>query len=386
MKQPTYSPQEALERVKLMMGYDMSKTLTENRETIKQSINEDTAGAAVGGTAIAAGTGAALGAGGLIPGTAALTGAGAAAYNIGAALGASSFTGAFALGGAVLAGAAGLAVIPLAYWLVRKDSGSASSVKKLFQMCSSEAGKIAKLPRKMNDTKIRNLADDINDAVNYQTLGFMAGTDEEKLFNAFRALRNGTASDACALINRYNTEYGDLYDDIDGDVDSPDEWKQIYRPLRDCVEDSLRTIKDPTVEEDCKKNPNQPKCGGKPITDDEKLKRAKKCGHKSWAEYKASGWKCKSGGGTGGSRFKPCKGTYTYLCQAKPIETVQACLGLTPDGKYGDKTNAKLKSLGYTSFTDADIQKICGKKSDVEGEGPEVSGEDIKISTSDTNF
>jgi hypothetical protein len=38
MKQPAYSPQEALERVKLMMGYDMSKTLTENRESIKEPI------------------------------------------------------------------------------------------------------------------------------------------------------------------------------------------------------------------------------------------------------------------------------------------------------------------------------------------------------------
>lgn len=34
MVQPQYSPQEALERVKLMMNYDSSKTLTENREII----------------------------------------------------------------------------------------------------------------------------------------------------------------------------------------------------------------------------------------------------------------------------------------------------------------------------------------------------------------
>jgi hypothetical protein len=34
MKQPKYSPQEALERVKLMMKYDMGKTLNENRNVI----------------------------------------------------------------------------------------------------------------------------------------------------------------------------------------------------------------------------------------------------------------------------------------------------------------------------------------------------------------
>ena len=359
MIQPKYSPKEALERVKLMMKYDSSKTLTENEENIKPQIKEDTAGAAVGSTAIAAGTTAAAGAAGLLPGTAALTGVGGTAFSVGTALGASSATGALALGGAVLGGAAALAVVPLAYWLIRKDSGSASSVKKLFQMCSSEAGKIAKLPRKINNTKIRNLADDINDAVNYQTLGFMAGTDEEKLFGVFRSLRNGTASDACALVNRYNSEYGDLYDDIDGDIDSPDEWKQIYRPLRDCIEDSLLTIKDPKIEQDCKKNPKQPKCGGT-------IPKPKPT--------------------PGKSKFKKCAGTYSINCVAGPIKTVQACLGLTADGKFGPKTQEKLKSLGYTSFTDADVTKICGKKNEVEGEAPEVSGEDIKISTSDTNF
>jgi hypothetical protein len=34
MVQPKYSPEEALQRVKLMMGYDMKKTLKENREVI----------------------------------------------------------------------------------------------------------------------------------------------------------------------------------------------------------------------------------------------------------------------------------------------------------------------------------------------------------------
>ena len=40
MKQPEYSPLEALERIKLMMKYDMSKTLNENKQVIKEPINE----------------------------------------------------------------------------------------------------------------------------------------------------------------------------------------------------------------------------------------------------------------------------------------------------------------------------------------------------------
>jgi hypothetical protein len=38
MKQPEYSPLEALERIKLMMKYDMSKTLNENKEVILEFV------------------------------------------------------------------------------------------------------------------------------------------------------------------------------------------------------------------------------------------------------------------------------------------------------------------------------------------------------------
>jgi len=42
MVQPQYSPVEALERVKLMMSYNMSKTLNENKDIIfEQSVNPD---------------------------------------------------------------------------------------------------------------------------------------------------------------------------------------------------------------------------------------------------------------------------------------------------------------------------------------------------------
>jgi hypothetical protein len=40
MKQPKYSPQEALERVKLMMKYDMGKTLNENIISIEKEVSE----------------------------------------------------------------------------------------------------------------------------------------------------------------------------------------------------------------------------------------------------------------------------------------------------------------------------------------------------------
>ncbi len=343
MVQPKYSPEEALERVKLMMKYDMSKTLNENKQTISEqytapAVASTAVGAGAGAAAVAASTSTA-GASVIVPVMSAL-GVGATAA------------------GAIVGGAAGLAVLPLVYWIATKDTGK-NKVKKMFEMCSSDATKIAKLPRKLTDKDFRDMSDNVEDAINDTTFGIKGGTDEEKLFAQFKRLQDGTASDFCAFVKYYNShsDSGNLFDDLDGDIDAEDEWKQIYRPIRNCVEDSLLTIKD-EVEEDCKSNPNQSKC--KAVVNNNK-----------------------SGGGSV-SKYKDCSGTYTYLCKAKPIETVQACLGLVPDGKYGPKTQAKLKSMGYESFKDSDINKICGKSDSTQQ--PEIGGEDISINTSDTNF
>jgi len=236
MVQPKYSPEEALHRIKLMMEYDSSKTLTENKKVVEEqyvapAAAATAAGAAIGGGTMAATAGSTFGASVIVPVMSAL-GVGATAA------------------GAIVGGAAALAVLPLVYWLVTKDTG-ANKVKKMFEMCSSESAKIAKLPRKLQDTDLRSITDDIDDAITNDSYGFQGGTDEEKLFGAFKQLENGTASDFCALVKYYNSnsDSGDLYDDLDSDIDSESEWKQIYRPIRNCVEDSLLTLKDNTPEE-----------------------------------------------------------------------------------------------------------------------------------------
>lgn len=75
-----------------------------------------------------------------------------------------------------------------------------------------------------------------------------------------------------------------------------------------------------------------------------------------------------------GSKYKPCTGTYKLYCIAPAIGKVQACLGgLTVDNKFGPNTEGKLKEKGFTTFTDADVDKICsGKKPE---EKPEIEGE-----------
>jgi hypothetical protein len=89
----------------------------------------------------------------------------------------------------------------------------------------------------------------------------------------------------------------------------------------------------------------------------------------------------KKGGG-----YKPCTGTYQFGCQSDVIAKVQGCLGgLSQDGKFGPKTKAKLSAKGFTTFTDADVEKICSEvetklTSDVESS--DLSGEENVTLTS----
>lgn len=326
MVQPKYSPEEALERVKLMMKYDTSKTLNENKSVISEQDTLTKTGIATGA---AAGTAAAIAGGAAAANVATTTALGAGAYSamgLGATLAPAlgSTAAAAALGAGVIAGAGALALTPLIVWYMDKDNAKVK-VEKIIQYCVSDKAKIDKIERGLGEAEIRNLSDQLYDAMKG------VGTDEAAVVGAFKSLK--TASDFCALVTRFNRDYGsegDLLEWLDDDFDQTSEWMQLYRPLRDIVEDTLLSIKDDTVVDDCKKNPNQAKC-------------RKDDGNKK----------------TGG--YKDCSGAYSYGCKSPAIAKVQACLGLVTDGKFGPKTKAALKSKGFESFTDAEIDKICGK-------------------------
>jgi hypothetical protein len=183
---------------------------------------------------------------------------------------------------------------------------------------------VKKIPRVVTDAQIRDFSDQLYDAMQG------VGTDEEKVYAVFRALQS--VSDFCALVVRFNGDQGaDLLEWLDDDFDQTSEWNEIYRPLRNVVEDNLRDMADEEIVQDCTQNPNQEKCKGKPVKP--------------------------GGGGT----FTPCTGVYKYGCIAPAIGQVQACLGLTADNKFGPDTQEALRKLGYQQFTDADINKICKK-------------------------
>ena len=330
---------EELVRALLLMKYDTKKTLTENQKNIKNPLKEDVGsvavGSAVGGAALGAAAGGAAVLGGVTAAGVIPSGLSGLALSTGIALGGSTAAICTTLGAAVIGGAAALAVLPLVYWFITKDNG-ADRVKTLIQMCSTNSTQISKLTRKIDDGTIRDLSDKINDAVNHSTLGFMAGTDEEALFGAFNSLKGGTASDACALINKYNQEYGDLYEDLDSDIDSESEWNQIYRPLRDCIEDSLKDIKQ---ENNCKEgeiwDEKTNSCVPLVVPSDPK------------------------------SKWKDCPDfPLTKGCKGEKVKKIQDCLGISSDGKFGSGTEKAISDKGYsTPVTQEIYDKImanCG--------------------------
>jgi hypothetical protein len=164
------------------------------------------------------------------------------------------------------------------------------------------------------------------------------GTDEDEIFNVFRTLTDGTASDACALVNRFKKDNPEgLFEWLDDDIDDESEWRKIYIPLRNCIEDSLLTIKDET-----KTDPSQT-------------------------------------GSTETKKWRDCTGTYTQGCMSNAIRQVQGCLGIVTDSKFGPKTQQALESKGFkTGFTDKDVTTIC-KTSQVKPKSPKPESPEPEI-------
>lgn len=287
MIQPKYSPEEALERIKLMMNYDTSKTLNENKEFIKQPLNE------AGPLALLA----------AIPAV---------------------------VWGWTAVGAAVTSAIGTWMYNVQGGGDSFSKTQSFFAGCSTN---IKDLKPTVSKEEYRAAADSIYNAIE----GF--GTDLDAIKSALNSMP--TVADLCALNSWYSTQYGDLYDDLDSDIDGTDFTKYVWSAIAPKVADAVDELETAIEEEETDGGTD----GG-------------------------------TGGGTGG--YKDCSGTYSYGCKSSVIAKVQGCLGgLVQDGKFGPKTQAALKAKGFESFTDADVDKICGIDSiedtdveDIEGTNP----------------
>lgn len=263
MVQPKYSPEEALHRVKLMMGYDTKKTLKENKEIIFE----------------------------------------------------------------------------------QATAGEASSIASA--LWKNMAG----------DVETEDL-EKVQDIFNTQVFGktFKDGCLLSKVLEYYKGHQG---SFAWSLTTTYQKD-GFMADLANSSESGEPEFEDIKKDLIDSINKELegfckntKKVEDEKKDEDCKTNPNQEKC--------------KKTGQ--------------------GKGYTLCTGTYKYACKTDPsgaIGKVQACLGgLVVDGKFGPKTRDKLSAKGFTTFTDADIEKICQSNPEAK---PEVGGEVQNVSGTSTEF
>jgi hypothetical protein len=313
MIQPKYSPQEALERIKLMMEYDSSKTLDENKQTINEVAP-------------------------LIAAIPWLTAAVASKIGIGA-----------------------LVTAGIGAWIYNTQGGgdSFTKTKLFFAGCSKN---MKDLKPTVSKSEYREAADSIYNAIEG------IGTDT----NAIKAALNSmpTVSDLCALNSWYSTQYGDLYDDLDSDIDGTDFTKYVWSAIAPKIadaEDDLSKIKTDggkTGWENFSCVPNLANSKGVKISSDgsylignfryyangrkgdttTKLISNYTCNDPEFKTERKGGVK-KTGTFTACTENMPIK----YLCKNETIKKVQACLGLPmkyQTGNFGPITKQALIDKG----------------------------------------
>jgi len=209
-----------------------------------------------------------------------------------------------AIPGAIIGG--GAALLSQAFG----GSYSADAAKKILSACNSK-GQVG--PPQMDRQTLNGIADAINTAIEG------LGTDENAIKTNLSKIQS--IPDLCGMAKTYQTRHGEsLFDAIDGDIDSPNEWKTyVFLPLLNAYENTKEAAA--KVKQDT---------GGGDVATN-----AQKCGWGTDVEgYKNSGWKCpkpgtkvNTGGGGGGT---------TSL--APKIKAIQSKVGVTQTGTMDQST------------------------------------------------
>lgn len=93
----------------------------------------------------------------------------------------------------------------------------------------------------------------------------------------------------------------------------------------------------------------------------------------------------------GGSSYTACSGEYKRNCKSDVIKKVQACLGMPgkyQTGNFGPITQGYLQKLGKgfeNGFKDADVDTICNKQTPT-APAPEISGEAPTVNFGSSDF
>jgi hypothetical protein len=327
--------------------------------------------------------------------------------------------GADAAGGAMLGtaiapgiGTAIGAVVGAAWGYFSNSGGSYDGVSAMFNACNtSGVGEPS-----MADSELSARASNIRAAID----GW--GTDEDKIKANLGKLKYLT--DFCRLAEIYAENYpgSTLLGDLDGDIDSDSQWNEyVYLPLlqakrntekankeaeaKKASDDKYKTFAEAianlgtfagttwkkeraasdgfvyagnmvirekkisylsdgvwqsaNVESGSWSDPSTVKLEGGMSAEDFINK------HKNWGTKKDT----EDSGGGGKPRprttWEECSGTYHKGCKSSNgvIAKVQGCLGISTDGKFGSGTQSAVKTkIGTTTFTDADVDKLCKKE------------------------
>ena len=378
MVQPKYSPTEALNRIKLMMNYDSSNTLTENEQKIKSSINEQGDDfwykdedeidndveksvqkilSSCSSRAESEGT-------------------------IDAASIASAFNRSFNYQ-------------TLGSWAAGTDDqlwrDQATKMRKgnLDDLCN--------INKEFEDLGYGDFAKKLVNELDDEELAELMETFSAMAYRTKKESKLAVASTEQKNINWFKTTFPCIFDS-DANVDQKvikNTNNYVYILIKGNKGNLYQVFADGRVKtKDGKSTGKKVSCNGSKIGFISESTQKKKTLEEQFDENELLG------GGNGSTpspspkpkppktdRYHICTGTYTQGCKTAPtgpIGVVQGCLGgLVVDGRFWKKTQDALAAKGFPNgFTDTDISKICQKTNE-----PEISGESpSEIDPSKTDF
>jgi hypothetical protein len=371
MVQPKYSPTEALNRIKLMMNYDSSTTLSENQSKIKSLIKEDEIDtdteksvekilSACSNRAESEGT-------------------------LDAASIASAFNRSFNYRtGGIFGGTDD------ALWRAQAE-----------KMRKGNLDDLCNINREFEDLGYGNFAQRLVDELDDEELAELMEAFSAMSYRTKKESKLAVASTEQKNINWFKKTFPCIFDS-DANVDQKvlkNLNNYVYILIKGNKGNIFQVFTDGRVKtNDGKSTGKKVSCNGSKIGFIAESTQKKKTLEEQFDENELTG----GGGSTpsptptprprprpGQNRYRNCTGTYTKGCKTEPtgpIGVVQGCLGgLVVDGRFWNKTQAALELKGFPNgFTDADIPKICQKTTVVE---PEISGESpSEIDPSNTDF
>jgi hypothetical protein len=369
MVQPKYSPTEALNRIKLMMNYDSSTTLTENEQKIKSLIKEDDID-----TDTEKSVQKILSACSTRP---------EAEGTLDAASIASAFNRSFEYSTMYIFGGTDDQL-----W---RDQATKMKKGNLDDLCN--------INREFEDLGYGNFAQKLVDELDDEELAELMETFSAMSYRTKKESKLSVASTEQKDINWFKKSFPCIFDS-DANIDQKvikNTNNYVYILIKGNKGNLYQVFADGRVKtNDGKMTGKKISCNGSKIGFIAESVQKKKTLEEQFDEDDLLG------GGNGSTpdptpdptpkppktnRYRNCTGTYTKGCKTEPtgpIGVVQGCLGgLVVDGKFWVKTQAALEAKGYTNgFTDADVSKICEKTKD-----QEISGESpSEIDPSNTDF